>query len=124
MKITLLSRGLKSAGVFPTKADLYLDARSIPDPASVAGLKNDPYAMNKLFKEINGLDIVDRFMPLVQDCVKSLPSRRINSMGKKNPNYCTVVCFCAYGIHRSVALKKMLAAEIILKQPTWEVEVI
>ncbi len=112
LPIHILSHGLKK-GTAP-KADIYVDARGLPDHAQSGTPEEQAQIRNSIpfgaYKEI------------VLHGLQSIGSRRAN----RPPNLKNVpirICtLCAFGISRSVALKRLLRIELMKTFPQREIK--
>lgn len=121
--LVFMSHGLKS-GPLP-KADLYLDCRCIENPFRISGLCNgsaDGEQKLIAWMYANNLPIIEAMMDMIDSAVHTLPARRRD---ETNPwaRPLTVCFFCAYGQHRSVTMKRIVAKELTDTEPTWKIEV-
>ena len=130
-KMVLLSFGLKALTQEQTdetrtvcmpKADLYLDCRAVKDfsvgDISHSGGEHDMNQSSVLNASLPSITSMHR---IIEDSLQWIPNRRA---GSKDPyaNPFVIACFCAQGIHRSVATKHLLAARLI--KAGYEVEVL
>lgn len=102
------------------KADLYLDARTLPDTSNYLGFaaKGETSAAQGFQEEVAG-EALDAFENEVIESLKHIPARRKNRSDKTATDPYTapfvVMCFCAHGVHRSVALKNILKQRLIAR---------
>lgn len=99
--IVLMSHGLKARGLTVPQAHCYLDARALPDA------NNNPLARDPAWMRA-AVDLRP-YMQILLDGYSMLPARR-DAARRMEPF--RVCCLCAFGRHRSVALKQLLAAEL------------
>lgn len=107
MIIKLISAGLKG-GPLP-KADCYLDCRGIENPmrhgyANGVMLGAQSIVITENYSQLNA------FQRIIKDHIHQLPNRRGKDWDQKPFVIC---CMCAHGIHRSVAVKHILASELV-----------
>lgn len=104
------------------KADLYLDCRVIPNPFLVKGVGSftgeNPIVQQWVLE--HGQLFISSFSQLITDGIAQIPTRR---KGKDDPFAAPyVICtMCAHGIHRSRAMKHLLADRF--RKGGWNVEV-
>lgn len=126
MKILLKSFGLKAVskqdGSYKLpSADIYLDCRILPNPHYANMPSGDSQqTQDWLMKRVEPA-VLNGFISSILQGMQTLGQRRINS-ANKDASTLRVATFCAFGIHRSVAMKHLLAEE--LKARGIEVEVI
>lgn len=112
LTIQLISSGWKKGT--PPKADLYLDCRGIPNPHKVGELSGkggaDP-AMLEWVRQKGALHI-ENFIHQITDAIPEVPNRRLGENWTARPF--VVACMCAYGVHRSVAIKNILLKDLPL----------
>lgn len=123
-KLVLSSAGCKSFAIEepPTytlpKADVYLDCRGAANPChgGPSGSGDSPEV--QAYVEAN--TDVDTYVDMIFAHLVRIPTRR---KGQGDPwiKPIHVLCFCAHGIHRSRAMKHILARR--LKASGWNVEV-
>lgn len=102
-------------------ADLYLDCRVIPNPFLLFGHKDGSnHDVQKWMKEHAPLWI-ESFYDTIIESIAQIPTRR---KGKEDPWADPYrVCFmCAWGIHRSMAMKHIIAEYLNLDGYTVEVK--
>ena len=130
-RIQLISFGLKAVSEEVTethrvaklpKADLYLDCRAVADfsggDVSHAGGEigtNQDTVLSKSAPAITS------FHRIVEDALQWIPARRAEAKDPYKEPF-VVACFCAHGIHRSVATKHLLFAR--LKKAGLDVEML
>ena len=103
--LRFISHGLKN-GPLP-KADLYLDCRVIVNPFLEGGLFINHAALVVWMKQ-NNQPTIDVFIKLILQGLSTLSPRRRSP--DEDPHRPMIIClFCAYGQHRSVAMKQLLA---------------
>lgn len=112
LPILLISFGFKAVGKNLPKADIYLDCRSIPNPhhaPEVSKLSGDDPLLIKWIRE-NGQGVHEVFFDQLMIAIRQIPSRRRElSVEEMFSAPFIVACGCAYGVHRSVAIKHLLA---------------
>jgi len=119
-QIVLINDGWKRVGnnhPMP-RADYYLDCRPIPNPflepklATLTGDDGEVIAWVKL----RSRKFIDSFIQIIEDGIHQIPTRRL---GNTTPYAKPVIIatMCAHGIHRSRAMKHILAEE--LRQRGW-----
>lgn len=112
--IQLSSFGFKSGA---PKADLILDCRVVSNPHHIEGLRDKPGDHPDVITHVRtSSPAYLNFLELIEEAITRLPSRR---RGESDP-YARpfhVACGCAYGVHRSVAMKYIL--EWALKRSGW-----
>lgn len=120
-QIHLISRGLKRVGGIAglPKADLYFDARSLPDGAGAEGYQRDgkqkaAFVLNQAPAAVEG------FTNIITEALKHIHHRRRNEPDPLARPF-QVCVFCAYGINRSVGLKHCLA--VYLRNEGYQVTV-
>lgn len=110
LPILIISFGFKSVGSTGIpKADLYLDCRSIPNPhhsKEVGHLSGSDPKMVAWIKE-HGQGIVEVFRDQIKVALNQIPSRRRGEEDMYTKPF-IIACGCAYGVHRSVAIKHLL----------------
>lgn len=112
LPITLISFGVKSGKPFP-KADCYLDVRGAADPSfAVAGNGDDPAVQ----KYVMGFSSITPYLEVISEHLRRLTSRR--GEGNEYNKPFVVCCMCAHGIHRSRAMKHILAS--MLRNNGWQ----
>lgn len=123
-RFIFLSAGVKNGlGNLPL-ADLYLDCRSMVNPYHEAGLGgltgDDPRVI--AFVEEQNTPVINAFLALIWETLERIPSRR---RSRPDPFLAPirVCCVCAHGIHRSRAMKHILARRIQKEIPTAGVEI-
>lgn len=118
MKLIFSNFGVKSSQPFP-KADYYIDCRSIANPfhdAEVGYGTGDDIVVQEWVKQHTNMAT---YYDLMEEALTRLPIRRGPNFDKKPFEVC---CLCAHGIHRSRAMKNILADKH-KKIGTYEVEV-
>lgn len=117
MKLQLISFGIKAIveAVLPLpKADIYLDCRVIENPYHAKGIKaslgGDHPSLLAWTRAHNG-NVIAQFLALINFGLSNIPNRRRET---PDPFAAPVVIafFCAYGVHRSVAMKHLMAEEL------------
>lgn len=107
--LVFISHGLKS-GPLP-KADLYLDCRAIVNPVRVGGLNLSLPSLTTWMRA-NNEPIINLFTATIEVALQQVGDRRRGENPTSRP---FVICtLCAYGQHRSVAMKKILATEFFM----------
>lgn len=127
-KLILTSSGLKK-GPLPDGKDLYIDARALPDPTRAWADHETPYAppMGAIGTDLKvqcwmrEMAPIHAYVDVVEGALKTINHRRENNSKKSILDPITIHTFCAWGIHRSVALKHILASEFRLMGYTVEV---
>lgn len=129
-KLIFSSSGLKT-GPLPMGKDYYIDCRAVPDPTRVVkkaadyhyapGVSGDG-SMIPVQNWIRDHISIPTYVKLISDMLKTIPSRRENNPKKDELDPVTIHTFCAYGVHRSVAMKWILAREFQLLGYTVEVK--
>lgn len=117
-KLIFDSIGLKACNGELPKADIYLDCRSIIEPRLTKGgnKANDPWS------DLPSLHQLARFTDQVIDTVNfRIPERRTGRIGGHYAQPVRVLCFCAWGMNRSVATKQALAKRIKEIYPSWDI---
>lgn len=104
LSIVFHSFGVKSGQEFP-KADLYLDCRGVAEPsgAGLSGTGDNPDVQDWVNLNSN----LSPYFDMVIGGISRLSTRR--GVGKEYEKPFTVVTMCAHGIHRSRAVKHILA---------------
>lgn len=117
MKLIFSSSGKKVAPL-PDGKDLYIDCRAVYDPSGthVSG------ANIKCQLDVREVTPIGAYVEIVSNAIQNMAHRRGNNPNKGVNDPMTIHCFCAYGVHRSVAMKHILAKEFGLKG--YEVEVV
>jgi RNase adaptor protein for sRNA GlmZ degradation len=107
-RIIIANVGLKAIGgiqnIFP--ADFYMDARGLPD--AVTGLPIGETLEQFVEKRTH----LPRYVDTLLEAIHAIPRRRYQLGDKWHKQPVTVITFCAYGQHRSKALKNLLAREL------------
>lgn len=106
----------KKVAPLPDGKDLYIDCRAVWDPSKSHG--GGAEMATQL--AIRTRTPIKAYVEVVDGAIKTLSQRRENSTKAQHAPM-TIHCFCAYGMHRSVAMKHILATEFRLKG--WDVEV-
>lgn len=106
LEIVLRSFGVKSGKDFPS-ADTYIDCRGIPDPSHYTSGNGDDPAVQQWVKEKIDLGL---YYELVMQHFSMLTLRK--GQGNEFDKPFIILCMCAHGIHRSRALKNLLAASL------------
>jgi len=124
VKLIFSSSGLK-AGPLPEGKDIYLDCRVLMDPTrAVAGamhtVPGGESALTQNQIAVYSGNALDAMETLVFAGTATLPNRRKNGSSKPL-DIMTIHCFCAWGVHRSVAAKHILAERF--KAAGYQVEV-
>jgi RNase adaptor protein for sRNA GlmZ degradation len=103
-------------------ADLYLDCRVIPNPYLVTELGEFTREDTKVMEWVkeHGAPYLDSFYQLIIDGLQQIPSRRLGKADPFERPY-TVCTMCAHGIHRSRAMKYLLATQLV--KDGWNVTV-
>lgn len=118
-KIILSNKGIKAMhgmGNFPY-ADFYQDARGLPD-ANGGGKPTTQSNEQWVSTQIN----VNAYLDIVLDAIHRIPARRWQKAEKWCEDPIRILFFCAFGIHRSMALKNIIASR--LKELGYNVEVL
>ena len=104
LPITLSSFGLKSGQPFPP-ADLYIDCRGVADPSQsgLSGSGDSVHIQQWVSEHTNTSPYYD----MVVGGLLRLTTRRGRGQEYDKPFH--IVCMCAWGIHRSRAMKYILA---------------
>lgn len=103
-KLVLVSWGRKSGKPEP-KADLHIDCRGLAE-AGILGVGSDLSFQKELEKQSQ--DSIGAIYTLIVDSLQRIPRRRRDRPDPYADPY--VVCFaCAWGVHRSVATKHIMA---------------
>lgn len=106
LPIHLSSFGFK--GGVP-KADLILDCRVVSNPHHVEGLRERAGDDPEVIAHVRtSSPAYLNFLELIEEGVTRLHSRRRDEPDPYQRPF-TVACGCAYGVHRSVAMKHILA---------------
>ena len=129
MKLVFSSSGLK-AGPLPLGKDHYIDARAIPDPTQFGkgggSVYTPPFGVTgkdpKLQAWMRDVAPIKAYVEVVKGMLATLGKRRENNPNKHITDPVTIHTFCAWGVHRSVALKHILAREFELMGYVVEVE--
>lgn len=101
--LQFISFGVKSGKEFP-KADCYLDCRGVVDPShTIGGTGDDP----KVQTYIKTFSSIFPYFDTLRCHLDCLTSRR--GSGHEYDKPFVVCCMCAHGIHRSRAMKHILA---------------
>jgi hypothetical protein len=119
--VIIKSHGLKTAkkgdDYLVPRADIYLDCRSIKEPG-VGG--DSPIAQTAI--DTSDPTQIDYFLYQVVRTINAyIPTRRGGDDPFKHP--IEVLCLCAHGKNRSVAMKYLLNRFLRVDQPDWEIEV-
>lgn len=110
LKLVFINHGMKTGGPLP-RADFYLDCRGIADPSrsvgSPSGTGDTPAVQDWIRKKVD----LRPYKQLITDGLWAIPGRRRSEPLPYARPY--VICtFCAFGIHRSRAMKHLLANEL------------
>ena len=109
-KIIFSSSGIKTAAL-PDGKDIYLDCRVLFDPTRGKGAAATPggkhLSTQEAIKYASHVAL-NAMGSLVKAGASTLANRRGNGSSKPK-DVMTVHCFCAWGVHRSVAAKYILA---------------
>lgn len=120
MKIRLISFGVKSVVAAGSqtplpKADLYFDCRVIRNPyhaPGMASLGGDHPKLQEWCLAENA-DVLDKFLSLINVGLTTIPDRRRDVKEGAFSVPVTLAFFCAYGVHRSVAMKHLVAKKLL-----------
>ena len=108
LHLKLISFGLKTThGADEPPADLYVDCRGVWDP-TLNGIKASKSGdTEEVQAAIKGAAPVDAYYRMIVCGFENIPKRR---RGEANPyaRPYTIAFFCAYGIHRSRAMKHLI----------------
>ena len=110
MKLIFTNHGLKGGKELP-KADLYLDCRGVANPfhqASLASLTGDSKAVQN-WVMMESPDTIVAFKHQIEEGLTRIPIRRRDEADPYSRPF-TICCMCAHGIHRSRAVKHILAS--------------
>lgn len=111
-KLVLISAGIKKTNPLP-KADLYLDCRGIVNPHKIPAFQTQTGAAKSIQDWImeQASPSVEHMTQLVLSALDAIPYRRLDEL--KPFDRPVVVCFfCAYGQHRSVAVKHIVGKRL------------
>ena len=119
-KLIFTSFSLKNGQPLPS-ADCYVDCRGIPNPiyGGPAGTGHDLGVRKWVRERLNQAHEQHLYVDLVSASINALTTRR--GAGHETDKPFVVCCMCAHGIHRSVAMKHLLAEYFA---PTYQVEVL
>ena len=111
LHIALRSFGVKTNSSFP-HADLYIDCRGVPDPSHAVITAQEPgtgdmIAQRQWVKERVNLTL---YTDLIADHLRRLTTRR--GVGLEYDKPFNILTLCAHGIHRSRAMKWLLAERL------------
>lgn len=122
LKIIIDNFGIKGVSGDLPPADLYLDCRTVHNPAhcSTCNGANGDHPVVQECVERSSEAVLNAFHTLIIEGINHLPVRRMGRDPYADPF--RVQCFCAWGVHRSRATKHILGR--ILKQHGWNVKVI
>lgn len=109
----ITSSGMKVGDVgkdgvnLPSHKDLYLDCRACYDPSQHSGTGDD----TRLQLLVRDRTPITAYMEIVKGFIDTWPNRR---MEWQDPfaHSLTIHCFCAWGMHRSRAMKHIIADEL------------
>lgn len=109
--------GLKATQIGQIKADCHLDCRGVPDAVGSGRNGDDPEVQNWVASQIDLL----AYIRIVVDHLLAVESRR---RGEVDPYLrpVKVATFCAFGIHRSRAMKHLIADYLKTRGITVQVE--
>lgn len=102
------SHGVKNSAPFPT-AHCYVECRGVPDASNAMEGGGALFTHQQFVKEKLGAYRIGEYVSLVKQGIDKLPERRKGEDMYGKPFI--ICCLCAHGIHRSVAMKHILAAE-------------
>jgi RNase adaptor protein for sRNA GlmZ degradation len=115
LRVELFNFGLKGLGNQPLpKADLYLDCRGLPDASaesSFSGKTGDHTAV-QVWVNSQAPKLVQAYRDAVLESLANIPHRR-RAEEKPYGRPFRVACFCAFGIHRSRAMKHLLHSTLL-----------
>jgi len=114
LPIVLVSFGFKN-GLPERKVDLYIDCRSIPNPYHARDISDKSGSGQEMQAWIlsHGADIVEAFLKQIEVAVRQIPSRRRElSQDEMFSRPFVIACGCAFGQHRSVAVKHILLEQL------------
>jgi len=112
LPIHLISFGFKR-GLPPGKVDLYIDCRSIPNPFHALRGVGGATTEKKAWVLEYGAEIVEAFETQIKVALRQIPSRRREmAVEEMFTRPFVIACGCAYGQHRSVAVKHILAERL------------
>jgi len=105
LTIEFRSFGIKT-GTIP-KADCYIDCRGVPDPVNRIVTKDSPSDAEWIR---NSIDVMV-YIRLIEDHLWYLSKRRGDKLFSRP---FVILCMCAWGKHRSPAMKRILAEQLSL----------
>jgi hypothetical protein len=117
--IRLINAGVKN-GPLP-KSDFLVDCRSVANPFHVPALGALTGDDLKIQLWVRDHSNVKAIMATVEEAISRIPVRRNNQPDPYKEPF-EICCFCAHGIHRSRAMKHIIASELNLKGYTVEVK--
>lgn len=111
IKIEFFSFGIKNVWNGKgnmSQADLYLDCRGVANPAysGLSGCGDDLVVQ----AWVDSFTDLGPFLDMIEEAISRLEVRR--GKGKISEKPFVIACFCAHGIHRSKAMKHILADRI------------
>lgn len=109
MKLIFSSSGKKVAPL-PEGKDLYIDCRAVHDPSGTHASGNS-IPCQLAIREVTP---ITAYVDIVANAIKNMGHRRSNNSKKAADDPMTIHCFCAYGVHRSVAMKHILSKDFAL----------
>ena len=113
LKIILKSYGLKSGQPLPP-ADCYIDCRGVPDPSQAIGGSGLGFGGNGDLPAVQtwiaSHIVLLPYREIVGDHLSKLSTRR--GVGHEYDKPFIILTMCAHGIHRSRAMKHILAREL------------
>lgn len=114
LPIILRSIGLKANGGVLPAAHFYLDARHIIDPSKEFAASGDDLKVQE-YVMAHDSGAIAASLSSLRTAISCIPSRRRNRSAAdiwKDPF--EVLCVCAHGVHRSRALKHIMARKLKL----------